>query len=794
MKTRPPLFQLAVLAVWSLCAAAGAHATTAGGAGVELIRTSHGVVHVTARDHFGLAFGVAYAYTQDNRCLLAQRIEQVNGRLAAQLGPDEIVRMMDNSHYMPALQMDAFYRHYYDINAIRAGFDAGSQAVRDLAAGYAEGVNRYLAEHPGLPPCKGETFAGKVNFTGKVTVDDVYRMWFVTASLASGEFVAPFLGILDVSALGVGAPANAAAAALRSAVAPAAGKALALQPADGFGSNAWAIGRDGVRNGRPLHFYNPHFPWDGIQRTYLIHARIPGELDVMGPALGGFPLPVSGFNRKLAWGLTFSVAPRVTFMEVAASTSDGITYSYLLDGQTRYITPRLYPIEVANEAVPRAVAVYAADDGPVLFGELLGLAPGTMLIVRDVNLDNTRLVEQMLGVAKSTSVHGLKRSLKTIQGVPWSYTTAVDAAGETLFGELSAIPNVTADLAAKCGDNPSAPWLAALGVYSLNGSRAECYWTGRLPSSQLPWVIRSDYVANSNNNYELPNLDARLTGKSPILGTANQPLALRPTLGLRMIEDRLAGIDGFGAPGFNAGLLKRMFGDKRHFAGELLVDDIVALCAAEASLKPVCDALKGWDRKVQLDSRGAHVFVGLWLALREKGLTDALFAVPNSLDEPLGTPRGLTSDPLVRAEVVKALQRVSDALGAAGVAPDAPWGDVHFVTGRHGKRFGLPGGPGTQGIFDSLHSLNVVNFDAWVHSLSGFVPAELYGSSYTHIVEFAPEGPKACAIVAQSQATEPDSPWFLDQLGRLSNGVLFRLPFKATEIRADLKSRQLLTP
>jgi acyl-homoserine-lactone acylase len=327
-------------------------------------------------------------------------------------------------------------------------------------------------------------------------------------------------------------------------------------------------------------------------------------------------------------------------------------------------------------------------------------------------------------------------------------------------------------------------------VYSLNGTRSECYWNGRLPSRDLPWVIRTDYVANSNNNYELPNVDARLVGKSPILGVANQPLALRPALGLKMIEDRLSGVDGLGKPGFSATNLKQLFVDKRHYGAELLVDGIVELCASDAALKPVCDALKGWDRKMQKESRGAHVFVGMWIALREKRLTDALFAVPASLDDPLHTPSGLTPDPAVRAEVLGALARVAAALAAAGVAPDARWEDVHFVTGKGGKRFGLPGGPGTQGIFDSLHSLNVLGFDAWTLSLKGFVPAELYGSSYTHIVEFGPEGPNARAIVAHSQATEPGSPWFLDQLRLLSNGSLFKLPFTSAEIKADLKSER----
>jgi acyl-homoserine-lactone acylase len=55
---------------------------------VLLRRTSHGVVHVTASDYAGIGYGVGYAYSQDNRCLLAHRIAEVNDRLSKQLGAD----------------------------------------------------------------------------------------------------------------------------------------------------------------------------------------------------------------------------------------------------------------------------------------------------------------------------------------------------------------------------------------------------------------------------------------------------------------------------------------------------------------------------------------------------------------------------------------------------------------------------------------------------------------------------------------------------------------------------------
>jgi acyl-homoserine-lactone acylase len=118
--------------------------------GTTLERTGHGLVHVTAKTYKGIGYGVGYAYAQDNRCLLAYRIAQVNGRVSEQVGADKIERILAESHSMTSQLMDAMFRTYYDSKAIRAGFAKEPQAVRDLAEGYAAGFNAYLKEQPNL--------------------------------------------------------------------------------------------------------------------------------------------------------------------------------------------------------------------------------------------------------------------------------------------------------------------------------------------------------------------------------------------------------------------------------------------------------------------------------------------------------------------------------------------------------------------------------------------------------------------------------------------------------------------
>ena len=747
--------------------------------GVTLRRTAHGIAHVTAADVKGLAYGVGYAYTEDNRCLLAHRIAEVNGQLSAQLGARGDVELPVHGVSYPALDSDRFYRGWLDDTAIEAAFAAGSADARAMAEGYAAGINRYLADNPGLAECE-------VEFTEEVTVRSVYRMWVATAGVASGEVLAPYLAsAAPAAAAGPPAPPSSADRM------PEGRWPLAQRP---FGSNAWALGREASQEGGAVHLYNPHFPWSGIHRIYMVHLTIPGELDVMGGALGGFPVPLVGFNQHVAWGLTFSTAARFTVAELTLVPGDPM--SYTVDGATRAITEEILSIDVRGDDAPREVSFFRSEDGPIIDTSAfrMGWTTSSAFAIHDVNADNTRMVEQFLDLARATSVAEVQASLEATRGVPWSYTVAADDAGDVFFGDISNAPAVTAELLGTCNTSSVASALRAYGIYVLDGSRAECAWAGSMAASDLPSITRSDYVANSNNTYDLPNPDAPLLGYSPILGNEGDALALRPSLGLAMIEERLAGTDGLGDPGFTGALAEQVFHQDRNRAGELLADAIAAACLADPSasydgeyvdLTGVCTALSGWDHRNTVDSVGAVVFAGLWTSLNDTGNATDLFETPASWDDPIGTPSGFTADPTMRTDVQEALARVALALTEAGIAPDAQWGDVHAADAPTG-RFPLPGGPGVEGLFDVIETAEGYGtWNGWTGSLAGMAPESLFGASYEHVVTLGPDGPVAEGLLAYGQATETSSPWFLDQFDALSTSTWFVFPFTEEAIQAD---------
>lgn len=736
-------------------------------ADVSIRRTSHGVVHVAADDFEGAGYGVAWAYTMDNRCLLARRIAEVRGRLAEQLGADAPVTVEVHDLTFTALQSDHYFRGWFDRDQIRASFEAGAIEVLQLADGYAAGINAYVEQHPDLPDCP-------VRFTDPVTRDDVFMIWVAAAAVASGEVLGGYLPHTSPSGSSDGFPE-----------AP-----LPTSPMPGPGSNAWAIGREGSSFEGSVHLYNPHFPWDGIHRLYMVHVTVADELDVMGATLGGFPLPLAGFTSHVAWGLTFSPAARWFASELVLE--DG-GHTYAVDGVSHDITKEMLSIPVLGEDQPREIPFFRAQGRPLLHAPefSFGWTGGRAFAATDTNATNTRIVEQFLRIAQSDDVHAIRDALARIQGVPWSYTVASDAKGDVLFGDISAMPNLSAEDIARCVSTETGEFHLPHGMLVLDGTRGDCVPVGLLDPDAQPYTIRSDYVANSNNNYQVPNVDARIEGFSAVLGGEGKPLSLRASLGLRMIHDRLAGTDGLGAPGFSGELAARVFQQSRNLGAELLVDEIVDDCWATPTgeyegeivdLGAVCLALDEWDRSNRVEARGAVVFRGMWRALSQP---ERLFAVPASLDDPLGTPHGYTDDPEIRQEVRDALARVAMTLETLAIAPDAPWGDTHFVVGPSGP-IGVPGGSEFEGVFDAIISSDAYyTYEGWVQSLDGMATPTLYGASYLHVVELGPDGPAARGVLPYSQATESSSPWYLDQLPAWAEGRWFAFPFRESEIASD---------
>ncbi len=770
----------------------------------RIVRTTYGVPHVTADDWGSLGYGDGYAYAQDNFCVLMREVVRSNGQTARYFGEDG-----------GSVNQDYLYTWYNTDEAAQTEFlDRLSPNFQEVITGYAAGLNRYLDETgvdelpEGPEGCRGSDWVRPLT---AVDLAKVYRKLLVRAGL--GQINALIVAASDA------APTESLAS-LSSPVliesTPLNLDALNFPEPVAFGSNAYGIGAEGSQTESGLLLGNPHFPWSGSLRWYVHHLTLPGEYDVMGAALQGLPLVAIGFNTNLAWSHTVSTAQRFSFFEVELTDDD--PFKYLVDGEERDIEASPTTIEILLEdgsIEEQTKSIYTTEYGPVVNLEALNPLVGgwptvtnTLFTIRDANIDNVRAVDQFVKLGQSNSIDELEVALEDI-GLPWVNTIAADRAGTGFYADVSTVPNISKEKLEDCADNLFSQTITTSGVATLNGSRSECNWDtdadgpeGLLGYDNLPKLRTSadvPYVSNSNDSYWLSSPDSLLENFSPLMGRNGfEPpeqiqQSLRTRQGFIQAEERLAGSDGLGAPGFNIDLLRDIMFGNRNIAGELTRNDVVDICNGVADwtagtcgddelpyttnpdeAEEACTVLENWDGLFNNDSVGAALWRNVWF--RMSGAPN-LWEIPFNAADPIGTPSVLNiGDPAVVEAVRCALGGGTDFLVDAGIPLDRPWGEVQFRwNGDRTEQIPIHGGSG--GFMWSVIS-------------SGFVEGEGYsnistGNSYIQTVTWdETECPDAFAVLTYSQSTNPDSPHYSDMTELYSGKGWNDMPYCEADIEA----------
>jgi acyl-homoserine-lactone acylase len=362
----------------------------------------------------------------------------------------------------------------------------------------------------------------------------------------------------------------------------------------------------------------------------------------------------------------------------------------------------------------------------------------------------------------------------------------VDSGGEAMFGDMGMMPNVSKALGDTCAasDFAKKQWQDTR-VPVLDGSRAECDWAndpgatakGVFGPARTPHLFRTDYVSQSNDSHWLTNPKAPLTGFSPIFGDEATARSIRTRLGIDIIDDRVAGKDGLAGKRFDLATLQGALFSNRHLGAELVRDDLVTECKKRKSAKlvPACAALEAWDLKVDLDSRGAHLF---HLFAENGGLK---FKVPFNAADPVNTPNTLdVANPIV----MEALEKAVDKLNELKIPLDARLGDVQRET-RNGERIPIHGGAGPEGVFNVITVENLEPELGWT--------SIRHGSSWIMTVEFTPEGPKSQGVLTYSQSINPNSPFYSDQTKLYSKKGWDDLRFTEAAVEAGTVSRKTIS-
>jgi len=738
-----------------------------GGYSAVIRRASYGVPHITARSFASLGFGVGHVQAEDNICVIAEKVVTVSAERSRWFGgasPSDV-----------NVRSDLFFRKAIDDGVVerlldgpRDGVHSPSRDIRDQIRGFVAGYNHYLrrtgAARLSDPACRGKPWVRPL------TELDIWRTTW--ASMIRAGSRALLDGIVAATPPAVPAPAlDAPGAAAVVAARDGAGA--------GVGSNAYGLGSRATTGGGMV-LANPHFPWQGAERFYRMHLKVPGRYDVEGAALIGDPIIEIGHNRTLAWSHTVSTARRFVWHRLNLVPGDPT--SYYVNGRPRKMTARTVTVS-GDGATTISRTLYDTHFGPVVVVPgTFEWTPTTAYAITDVNATNNRAFDGWLRMGQAKDVRELKAVLDRHQFLPWVNVIAADSRGEALYADHSVVPRVTHALAADCIPASFQQLYATSGQAVLDGSRSACDLgaardaaaPGILGPADLPIRFRDDYVTNSNDSHWLASPAAPLEGYPRILGSERTERSLRTRLGLDQIEQRLAGTDRLPGKGFTTGRLwQTMFGN-RTYGAELVRDDLVALCRAQPTatasngatvdLAAACEVLARWDLRVDLDSRGAHLFTEFVLSGGIK------FADTFDVADPVHTPKQInTTDPRVRTALADAVQRL------AGIQLDARLRDIHTES-RGDRRIPIHGGRGEAGVFNVITNPLVPGV--------GY-PNVVHGSSFVMAVELGRNGPTGRQILTYSQSSNPHSPWYADQTRLYSGKGWDTIKYTEAQINAD---------
>lgn len=780
----------------------------------QVVRTQYGVPHITASDWGSLGFGYGHAFAQDNACTLLIELVYARGESARWFGKNGDT---DSDFMYTLLNGD-------DARMKREWIDVQPEHIQQLVRGYVDGFNHFLAEAGPTelgPECRGMPWARAIS--------DVDMVKFLRKLAQQGSVDNSTIRdmVMGVSGPTVPAPAAAALSDDETATVRAALKRLGkpIMDISTHGSNAYALGREATQSGRGMLLGNPHQPWDDTGRFYQVHLTYPGVYDAMGASLFGLPMVNIGFNENLAWSHTVSVAARFSFYELKINPQNPLQYQYGVndDGAPVWRDISVEPVTIQvkqpdGSLTSQTHTFYRSHYGFItnlativdnpLATALIGTWPmrtGTLLTMRDANQENHRGLTQWVEMGKAKNLDEFTRALAMI-GIPWVNTIAVDRDGKAYYGDISTVPHIDNAKFARCTRSLVSQLVLAVSknqIITLNGADPACEWGRDADSpegadvfgySSLPKLYRDDYVANSNDSYWLSNPHQPLTGFPVVVGTFSHEgmqQFLRTQLAHDMVARRLDGSDGYGEPKFTLESLQKVMYSSRVLGAERYLDDMLEICNDSTgkmyidgewiNYAAACEVLAAWDRTVTLDSIGAQIFTEMWMFYLERFDEDyvihqpTFWQTPFDATQPLTTPAGIRKNyPITRRLVLESIARAVKNLRDAGVPLDAPWRNVQYVT-RNGEDIPIHGGYDWMGTF----SVTKVELSAGGYrNIHG-------GNTYIQTVTWDDSAcPIAQGVLAHSQSTNPDSPFYADQTVLYSQQQWPVLPFCAGQISA----------
>jgi penicillin amidase/acyl-homoserine-lactone acylase len=254
---------------------------------VRVLRDDFGVPHIYGKRDADVAYGLAYAHSEDDFDTIQRVILSARGRLASVEGQG-------------AAPLDYAVQWFGVAGWTAEGYERDlSPATRQIAEAYAAGVNHYAALH------REETLPGAIPVTGPdIITGFAARMpFFYGLQRTLGELLD------DASERTLATP-------------PSATLATPLTRGATLGSNAVAVGPGRSADGATRLLINSHQPFTGPVAWYEVRLLSEEGWDMAGGVFPGSPVVLHGHNRNLGWASTVNLPDLVDVYRLETVPAD----------------------------------------------------------------------------------------------------------------------------------------------------------------------------------------------------------------------------------------------------------------------------------------------------------------------------------------------------------------------------------------------------------------------------------------------------------------------------------------
>ena len=364
------------------------------------------------------------------------------------------------------------------------------------------------------------------------------------------------------------------------------GKIKTLDDFKTGGSNAFAISSSKTTDGSAYLAINSHQPLEGPVAWYEAHLCSEQGLNILGGLFPGGPVVFHGVNENLGWAHTVNYQDKIDVFQLEMSPNKKKQYRF--DGNWEILEEKTVKLKVKIGAFVLPIKKTAFWSK---YGATVQTKQGTFSVRFGANQD-IRGVEQWYRMDKARNFSEFYKAMQ-MTAIPGFNTIYADKHDTIFYVSNGKIP-----LREQGYD-----W-----QNTVQGNTSKTLWTSFHPLKDLPQYVNpaSGYLVNTNHTpFNATGVKNNLQAKDfdPTMGyeTKNNNRSTR-------FQELISQYEKLSYEDFKRIKYDNQLPEKLHFPID--VEALFQLNPVEnADIQALIETLKTWNRKADVDSKGAAVFL-----------------------------------------------------------------------------------------------------------------------------------------------------------------------------------------